>query len=50
MEITQVTRDNFYEVEKPNESSTFSLTCDTRKKWNVNVHNKSCGFFKVSKY
>ena len=35
MEITQVTRDNFYEVEKPNESSKFSLTCGKRKKWNV---------------
>ena len=41
MEITQVTRDNFYEVEKPNESSTFKLICDKRKKWNVKVHKKS---------
>ena len=48
MEITQVTRDNFYKVEKPNESSKFSLTCGTRKKWNVKVHKKSRGFFKVS--
>ena len=38
MEITQVTRDHFYEGEKPNESSTFSLICGKRKKWNVKDH------------
>ena len=46
MEITQVTRDHFYEGEKPNESSTFSLICGKRKKWNVKDHKKTENFLR----
>ena len=36
MEITQVTHGKFYEFEKPDESSIFSLICHTGKKWKEN--------------